>query len=128
MGLDMYLEGRKYIKYRRGQKRPQEDGYELVERTLRLGYWRKHPNLHGYIVSTFAEKDDCNPISLDETQLQQIIHAIERNQLPHTEGFFFGTSDGSEKEDDVRVFRAALDWLHANDDECWRSVEYRASW
>jgi hypothetical protein len=20
-----------------------------------LGYWRKHPNLHGYIINTFAE-------------------------------------------------------------------------
>lgn len=128
MGLDMYLKGRKYIKYRPDQTQPKEDGYEITTRILRLGYWRKHPNLHGYIVSTFAQEDDCQPILLDEECIEKIINAIETDQLPHTEGFFFGTSDGSEKENDLRVFKAALDWLRADDEECWRDIEYQASW
>lgn len=49
MGLDMYLEGKEHI------------GGETVE----LGYWRKHPDLHGYIVGTFADgKDICQEIPL----------------------------------------------------------------
>src|ERR1700683_3641911 len=27
----------------------QEDGFRLRSKTVELGYWRKHPNLHGYI-------------------------------------------------------------------------------
>ncbi len=32
------------------------------------------------------------------------------DELPHTQGFFFGESDGSEKPDDLRILQAALDW------------------
>jgi len=59
MGLDMFLHGEKYFWGHNG-KRPKEDGFEVKEHILELGYWRKHPNLHGYIVQTFADgKDEC---------------------------------------------------------------------
>lgn len=57
MGLDMYLSGRKYLRYGNDQI---EDGFRVEEKIVRLGYWRKHPNLHGYIVKTFADDvDEC---------------------------------------------------------------------
>ena len=56
MGLDMYLEGRKS----RYDKQETEDGFPLQTKVLELGYWRKHPNLHGYIVQEFADGvDEC---------------------------------------------------------------------
>jgi hypothetical protein len=56
MGLDMYLTGEKFLMTRNLE----EDGFRLRSKTLELGYWRKHPNLHGYIVQTFADgTDEC---------------------------------------------------------------------
>jgi hypothetical protein len=123
MGLDMYLTGERYFHSRAGTK------HELVEERYRLGYWRKHPNLHGYLVETFADgKDDCREVSLFKDDLLQILTAIEAEELPHTEGFFFGYSDGSEKEEDIAIFTDALAWLETADKDAWRSVIYQASW
>lgn len=103
MGLDMYLNGERYL----GAFTP---SYEqkplpcLESEKHRLGYWRKHPNLHGYIVETFA--------------------------LPHTVGFFFGQSEGDaeERREDIAIFQRALDWVRAKEDHVRRWVTYRASW
>ncbi|MCS6302757.1 MAG: hypothetical protein H8K07_03700 [Nitrospira sp.] len=94
-----------------------EDGFELSEKILQLGYWRKHPNLHGYIVQTFAKGvDNCEPIDLSVDDLQKIIDAVARNALPYTEGLFVGVSDGTERDADIRIFTAALDWLRTIED------------
>lgn len=133
MGLDMYLHGNKYhwTDWQKppDQRRPMEDGFELSEKTLQLGYWRKHPNLHGYIVQTFAHNiDNCEPIDLSADDLQKIIDAVARNALPYTEGFFFGVSDGTERDEDIRIFTAALEWLRTKETGVSRAVYYRASW
>ena len=131
MGLDMYLEGEKYVMpdFRNPQNIPREDGFEVRSRTLRLGYWRKHPNLHGYIVETFADGiDNCQPIDLDADAIEKIIDAVARDGLPQTEGFFFGATDGTEKDEDLRIFHTALDWLRAEPDTEFRSILYQASW
>lgn len=131
MGLDMYLEGEKYLctDWKNPRNTLREDGYEVRSRTLRLGYWRKHPNLHGYIVNTFAEGiDNCKAIDLSEADIEKIIDAVARNDLPHTTGFFFGASDGTEKDETLRIFKAALTWLRTEEDMVFRSVRYKASW
>jgi hypothetical protein len=123
MGLDMYLTGEKYF-----HSRPEKRGQKKAER-FDLGYWRKHPNLHGYIVEQFAGgEDDCREIELSADGIRQIIAAVEANELPETTGFFFGVSDGSEKPDDLQIFREALAWLEEPEEGVWRSVSYRASW
>lgn len=135
MGLDMYLEGRKSPqKWVNGERvePPKMDGFTIGEIRLELGYWRKHANLHGYIVQTFAEGvDDCSPIFLDTDKIDIIIDAIKNKKLPHTEGFFFGASDGTDEEakQDIEIFTKARAWLAAEEakDE-WRSVQYQASW
>ncbi len=104
------------------------DGKRVSTSIIDLGYWRKHPNLHGYIVETFASGiDECQEITLNEDDLEKIAKAIEDRKLPHTEGFFFGSSeDHNETEEDAKVFREAKDFLRKSD---WtRSVYYRASW
>lgn len=144
MGLDMYLNGRKddwrHISDRYSGKKtaPVVDGFPVTATILHLGYWRKHPNLHGYIVQNFAEgHDECQEIDLSAENLQQLIRAIEADQLPKTEGFFFGESarPGSEyfeeeKSEALEIFRRAHEWLVApvNGAEESRSVNYRASW
>lgn len=130
MGLDMYLEGEKYLWHGRGDTPEiREDGYRLTTKTLLLGYWRKHPNLHGYIVNNFADGvDNCERIFLENTDIEKIIEAVARDDLPHTEGFFFGASDGTEKEQDLYTLRAALDWVRTKEDMVHRSIYYRASW
>ena len=156
MGLDMYLEGRKYLmsNYDDPDKDEKEDGFPVREKGLSLGYWRKHPNLHGYIVQTFAEgRDECQDIELDVPKLKAIIAAVEKKELPHTTGFFFGESDGSEDEETLAILKKAIDWLDrvcVKHDDCrsnremaiectraeekragresYRNVVYRASW
>ena len=126
MGLDMYLTGKKHLF---PQTYDYEDGFPIVMRELRLGYWRKHPNLHGYIVQTFAKgEDNCKPIELTVEDLKQIRGAVEGENLPHTEGFFFGTGDGSEKEETLETIKNAITWLQLNEPNAIRSVYYRASW
>lgn len=114
MGLDMYLKGKKFIwtNWKEPEKNPTMDGYRISEYELDLGYWRKHPNLHGYIVKNYGNGvDDCKEIYLDEDALRDIIDAVENDRLPHTEGFFFGSSKDADKEGDLKILRSALDWL-----------------
>lgn len=128
MGLDMYLRGEKYL-WSNTDQTITEDGFELKEKILELGYWRKHPNLHGYIVQTFANgEDDCQKIDLDEDSLEQIIDAVKEDKLPKTSGFFFGASDGSEKENTLKILSSALEWLRVTEKNISRSVFYQASW
>lgn len=131
MGLDMYLEGEKYLwtDWNNPHSNPREDGYEIRAKILCLGYWRKHPDLHGYIVNTFAGGvDNCAQIDLDEAAIEKIIDAVARDELPHTVGFFFGATDGTEKAESLRILDAALTWLRTKDDRTFRTVFYRASW
>lgn len=130
MGLDMYLTGEKYYWSSEG-KRQKEDGLEIKTKTFDLGYWRKHPNLHGYIVQVFNKGvDDCQDIELGEEQISQIIKAIKNKELPHTEGFFFGDSSWNPEHDanSIKIFNDALKWLKVEEKGVSRSVMYRASW
>jgi hypothetical protein len=127
MGLDMYLKGQKY--FWSGDGQPKEDGFRVTEHILELGYWRKHPNLHGYIVQEFADgEDNCEEIELNDEDIVKIMAAVKGGDLPHTEGFFFGRSDGNEKEGDLEIFQRALDWMNTEEKGVIRTVVYRASW
>jgi len=127
MGLDMYLTGEKFVM----SLKLQEDGFRLRSKTLELGYWRKHPNLHGYIVQTFAGgKDECQTIDLGPDQIRTIIAAVKARELPDTTGFFFGVSDSSPErlEEDIAIFENALAWLETDESGVVRFIKYRASW
>src|ERR1035437_458288 len=98
MGLDMYLTGKKSFSRwkdtKNGEPNPpmtDQDGDPIEESSVELGYWRKHPNLHGYIVKAFADGvDECQPIILAEADLVNIIDRVNHDALPETSGFFFG--------------------------------------
>jgi hypothetical protein len=126
MGLDMYLFGEEHADY----SKRFEDGHAgkitLAHTTYQLGYWRKHPNLHGYIVNTFADGvDECQRISLGVEDLRAIIEATKNHSLPDTKGCFFGASRTEDDADTIRIIERAIGWLH---DGQRRSIYYEASW
>jgi hypothetical protein len=92
----MNLNGKRYFM----DRPPPPPGKPALKAEIyELGYWRKHPNLHGYIVQEFADgKDECQEIPLGEDELIQIMEAVKANELPHTTGFFFGVSEGTTEE------------------------------
>ena len=127
MGLDMYLNGNAYFHGLTDDQLKTQP----TEQIFRLGYWRKHPDLHGYIVQQFTNgEDNCQEIELAVGDMFDIINAIQNDRLPKTAGFFFGESanDAEQKAQAIEIFGNAIDWLLVDDKNTWRSVHYRASW
>lgn len=112
MGLDMFA-------YRTKQKLGKEVNFENGEldedQLVELKYWRKHPNLHGYLERVFRKKGgegefNCQSVVLTEEDLHKLAAALIDEDLPETEGFFFGQSEGSEEEnkEDLEFVKSAL--------------------
>jgi hypothetical protein len=78
-----------------------------------LHYWRKHPNLHGWMEKLYSKKGgsadsfNCVNVALDIDDLDRLEADIRARSLPQTSGFFFGESDGSEMEEDLTFIRKA---------------------
>jgi len=157
MGLDMYLQGERYRGYQRDEEPSTHEtaymGCKLQYSKYEIEYWRKHNQLHGYIVKEFASEaeDNCQPIYLSREDIEQIIEYLGSVQeFPATPGFFFGSDNNEyspeQRKFDVDAFRKALDFLDAQDEasnmvetmnyneesimirEYNHSVEYQASW
>jgi hypothetical protein len=128
MGLDMSLEGRRH----NWGTTESDEGFPVKSKTYELAYWRKHPNLHGYIVKNYAKDgvDDCEPVELDQDALIAIMAAVREDRLPQTSGFFFGSSRESteQRDHDLAVLTRALFWLQNESKDDWRTVIYQASW
>ncbi|WP_323130964.1 phosphoglycerate kinase [Sinorhizobium medicae] len=111
MGLDMYA-------FTTTQPPQQNVDFEPAEQS-RLHYWRKHPNLHGWMEELYRTKGgtehDFNFVNLLLTKedLDQLEAAIQSGTLPKTVGFFFGESDGSETDDDLQFVANAREALAA---------------
>lgn len=90
-----------------------------------LAYWRKHPNLQGWMESLWerkgrpnAHKDNpdefnCIPVELTKEDLDSLEQDITNRTLPDTVGFFFGSNSdveyGQQDLEFVRKAREALD-------------------
>jgi hypothetical protein len=104
MGLDMYA-------LVTPTKPAQTFGFK-VDEACELHYWRKHPNLHGWMENLYrarggTELFNCVTLALTSANLDQLEADIRANALPPTEGFFFGETDGSETEDDLAFIAKA---------------------
>ena len=137
MGLDMYVEGEKYFfgGWDKTNPRRKEDGYEVTEHKLELAYWRKHPDLHGFIVQNFANGvDECQRIELWPEDIDKIIKALRDNNLPVTSGFFFGNSEEfgdlepDVREKDAKTWEKIKEWLLEKQEGVAKTVVYQASW
>ena len=116
MGLDMYA----YVAARAGQQQEFYDGSAFnketsefenpkVTKPRELAYWRKHPNLHGWMEKLWLRKNgfptntddqfikDKEPPSFNNIELELTYEDLEMLELdivagtlPDTTGFFFG--------------------------------------
>ena len=116
MGLDMYA----YVADKAGRE---VDSRELA-------YWRKHPNLHGWMERLAESKNleygTFNGVELELTwaDIDALEQAVTHGQLPSTGGFFFG-SDADElyREKDLEFIKNARAELFLG-----LRVFYNSSW
>lgn len=147
MGLDMYA----YVAHRAGQQNDFYEGGELdketndfvnpnVAKPREIAYWRKHPNLHGWMEKLWIRKlaaegktpkdsewgSSFNGIELELTRedIDELEVAVTNNQLPGTRGFFFGDgADDYYKSRDLEFIKQARAELF-----CGLKVFYNSSW
>ena len=89
MGLDQYAMARK------GESKTDEEGYEYYEDSMELAYWRKHPNLQGWMENLWRVKGNegefnCVDLELTLNDLDNLEKSLDNEALPETVGFFFG--------------------------------------
>ena len=110
MGLDMYA-------YATRDLAPASDVDFVVSDDAspeEIYYWRKHPDLHGWMQRLYTAKGgtdadfNCVNLRLREEDLLSLRNHIRMKMLPKTTGFFFGQSDGSESDDDLKFVETAL--------------------
>jgi len=131
MGLDMYA----YVAARAGAQAEFSEGAiwdketgaminPSVTEPREIAYWRKHPNLHGWMQRLWVRKTneagivDDNPdragefngveLELTWEDLEQLEQDIRNKNLPNTSGFFFGSEKDDEyREHDLKFVREA---------------------
>ena len=111
MGLDQYATARK------GEPSKDEDGYTYYKDSMELSYWRKHPNLQGWMEELYHEKGgeesfNCVDVELTLEDLEALEKSLDESALPETAGFFFGTDSGDyyaeQDREFIREARAAI--------------------
>jgi len=68
-----------------------------------IAYWRKHPNLNGFMENLYFQKGgtgEFNDVLLELTleDISLLEAHVEEDMLPDTQGFFFGESSGNDDE------------------------------
>jgi hypothetical protein len=138
MGLDMYA----YTAARAGQQREFYEGAEFkdgdyvnagVPQPREIAYWRKHPNLHGWMEQLWNSRNGghqdgntFNGIELELTyeDLELLELDIIAGTLPGTSGFFFGNdADDHYRDQDLEFIRNARAELFMG-----LKVFYNSSW
>lgn len=93
-----------------------------------LFYWRKHPNVHGWMANLYYKKggkdEDFNGVNvvLTKEDIDQFEQDVLNGNLPETMGFFFGESDDSRREEDLEFIARARKELEQG------NVIYYTSW
>jgi hypothetical protein len=141
MGLDMYA----YSANKAGAQTEYWDNSQFVDgevsstctKPKEIMYWRKHPNLHGWMENLWTRKgrpgldpaDEYkmfNGIELELTweDLMELEYDIAHKALPSTSGFFFGDDSDAyyKKQDQEFIKEAKADLL------CGLKVFYNSSW
>jgi len=129
-----------YVATRNGQSNDYWENYDsetqssTVEKPRELAYWRKHPNLHGWMEQLWRRKMAMEPsadptfngveLELTWDDLDELEQAVTNGVLPSTSGFFFGdNADDYYREQDLEFIRKARAELF-----CGLRVFYDSSW
>lgn len=122
MGLDMYA----FARTKEGEM-------------TQIQYWRKHPNLHGWmeelwekrgrpVAKELSTEEDCPEVypadqsfncvqlRLTPTDIDDLEKAVNEETLPETVGFFFGQSLPEDKELDLEFIAKAREAFAHGDD------------
>jgi hypothetical protein len=156
MGLDMYLNAKRYISknFNKGDEAVAAaiqaqfpelagkagrwgDDSPVKEVTIEAGYWRKANAIHQWFVKNVQEgKDDCRTYEVYREQLEELRELCKRvlafrhlavELLPAQAGFFFGSTDYDDYYfDDLEQTVAIIDDVLTLPTS-W-DFEYRASW
>ena len=121
MGLDMYA-------YAVDEKPAAEVDFE-AEPSWAVHYWRKHPNLHGWMRALYYAKGgtdeqfNCVNVMLTLEDIDALESAIRAGALPPTTGFFFGESRPEEKIRDLEFLQKAREAIASG-----KAVFYTSWW
>ena len=152
MGLDCYLNARKYVS-------PYSDeefsgklnkltesitGWKAKEIVFEVGYWRKANAIHNWFVRNVQEGvDDCKEYHVDYdsivTLYNFVCEVLENREkaeelLPSASGFFFGSTEYDEYyfgdlEDTKNMLKPLVEMIDSKDDSIFEfDFYYRASW
>jgi hypothetical protein len=131
MGLDMYA----YVAKKSNELRDYYESYDYetdsgpVVKPREIAYWRKHPNLHGWMHKLWNEKGHSGDFNGDELELtwedlDRLEYVVKHQELPGTSGFFFGNdADDHYRDQDLKFINEA----RAEITRGWR-VFYNSSW
>jgi hypothetical protein len=131
MGLDMYA----YVAKKKDELKEYYENYNWekdsssIPKPREIAYWRKHPNLHGWMHKLWNEKGHSGDFNGDELELtaedlDRLEFVVEQGKLPGTQGFFFGNdADDYYKAQDLKFIQEARAELIAGG-----KVFYNSSW
>ena len=83
----------------------QDEVYQTDESSQEFFYWRKHPNLQGWMEKLYFKKGgnrtpfNCAPLELVQEDIDNLVNDILDSNLPRTTGFFFGESNAEEEQE-----------------------------
>ncbi len=85
-----------------------------------LYYWRKVPNLQGWMENLYKEKGglnefNCEVVQLDLEDLDKLEEDVKCNRSPDTEGFFFGEQSPEDDESILEFIDKARKVLNHGD-------------
>ena len=125
MGLDMYLEARKFVSGYSHRPIDEQNEYEnilasvdlsradlgadaspFIYLSVNVAYWRKVNAVHSWFVENVQDGvDECQRAVVSREQLQELVdvckqvrddHSLAEELLPPQAGFFFGSYDYDE--------------------------------
>ena len=106
--------------------------FPIPEGCDEIMYWRKHPDIHGWMENLYFERGGENPdfncanVELTIDDLDSLEIAVKEKLLPRTVGFFFGQSSKllEEEQEDLAFIRKAKE-LILNED---KRIFYTSWW
>ena len=131
MGLDMYA----YVARKKDEMKEYYENYEWekdsssIPKPREIAYWRKHPNLHGWMHKLWNERGHSGDFNGDELELtfedlDRLEYVVKHRELPGTSGFFFGTdADDYYRAQDLEFVKQARSELTQG-----MKVFYNSSW